>query len=185
MSHGPITGVAVPLELLEELPELLEPLDVVEKFELELELAREPELLLVAVLPLEVELLELPLPCRTTVPVRVGVVLCGVRVSVLPDVQYEYCGPIEEVVMTLAGVVVVKVPLADADSDTTPNPPVCWTVAEHAHPPPAASVHVIDAYPAAWRGPLTSSHVVVVPDIMRHEAGNESCSLPDVVVLSE
>jgi hypothetical protein len=27
--------------------------------------------------------------------------------------------------------------------------------------------------------------VVVVPDTIRHEAGNASCSLPDVVVLSE
>jgi hypothetical protein len=79
----------------------------------------------------------------------------------------------------------VNMPLADAELDTTPIPPACWTVAEHAHPPPAAVVHVIEAYPAAWRGPLTSSHVVVVPDISRHEAGNMSCSLPVVVVLSE
>jgi hypothetical protein len=179
MSHGPIVGVVVPpeLELLElALPELA---DDVEALEVELGV---PELVVDAP-PLEPELLELPLPCRTTVPVRVGLVLCGVTVSVLPDAQYEYCGPIDEVVMTLPAV--VNVPLAEADSDNTPKPPVCWTVAEHAQPPPAALVQVIVAYPAAWRGPLTSSHVVVVPDIVRHEAGNMSCSLPDVVVLSE
>jgi hypothetical protein len=185
-----MTGVVVPLELelLElELPELLDRLEVEE-----LELLGEPELLLEAELLLldpepllEAELLELelPLPCRTTVPVRVGLVLSGVTVSVLPDAQYEYCGPCAEVVITLAEV--ENVPFAGAESDTTPIPPVCFTVAEHAHPPPAAAVHVIEAYPAAWRGPLTSSHVVVVPEIRRHEAGNVSCSMPDVVVLSE
>src|SRR5580692_11019376 len=155
MSHGPIVGVVVPpeLELLElALPELA---DDVEALEVELGV---PELVVDAP-PLEPELLELPLPCRTTV-----------TVSVLPDAQYEYCGPIDEVVMTLPAV--VNVPLAEADSDNTPKPPVCWTVAEHAQPPPAALVQVIVAYPAAWRGPLTSSHVVVVPDIVRHEAGN-------------
>jgi hypothetical protein len=32
---------------------------------------------------------------------------------------------------------------------------------------------------------LRRSHVVVVPEIFRHEAGNVSSSTPDVVVLSE
>ncbi len=43
----------------------------------------------------------------------------------------------------------VNMPLAEAEPETTPIPPACWMVAEHAHPPPAASVHVTEAYPAA------------------------------------
>src|SRR5881392_1652480 len=33
---------------------------------------------------------EPPAFCRTIVPVTVGLVLCGVRVSVFPEAQYEY-----------------------------------------------------------------------------------------------
>jgi len=75
----------------------------------------------------------------TIVPVVVGLVLCGVMVSVFPETQYEYC-VLLSVVTRLPEV--VYVPLADAYGDTTPIPPVCWTVAEQSHPPPAASVQV-------------------------------------------
>src|SRR5262245_35634412 len=34
-------------------------------------------------------------------------------------------------------------------------------------------------------GPVTPSQVVVVPEIIRHAAGNVICSVPEVVVLSE
>jgi hypothetical protein len=161
-----MTGVMVPLELEllelpelelpelldrlleEEEPELLEPKVALEPETLEadmVELVLEPELPETEVV-LEPELLEpeLPLPCRTTVPVRIGLALSGVTVSVLPDVQYEYCGPGgDEVVITLLPV--VSMPLADAELDTTPIPPACWTVAEHAHPPAATAVHVTEA----------------------------------------
>jgi hypothetical protein len=128
-----MTAVVVPLELELLEPELLDRLELEEPELLgEPELLVEPELLLLEPEPLldpepllEAELLELelPLPCRTTVPVRVGLVLTGVTVSVLPDAQYEYCGPGgDEVVITLPEV--VNMPFADAGSDTTPIPPV-------------------------------------------------------------
>ncbi len=91
-----MTGVVVPVEL--ELLEL-DPPEVLDRLEVEEpELPLEPELLVLEPeLPLELELaiepelelleLELPLPWRTIVPVKVGLVLSGVTVSVLPDAQ--------------------------------------------------------------------------------------------------
>jgi hypothetical protein len=73
----------------------------------------------------------------TIVPVNVPVLLvpCGVVVMVFPETQYEYRP--SEVVTTLPEV--VYVPLADALRDISPIPPVCWTTAEHVHPPPLAA----------------------------------------------
>ena len=50
---------------------------------------------------------ELPLFWSTIVPVIVGLVLCGVRVSVFAETQYEYCvSPASpEIVSTLPAVV--------------------------------------------------------------------------------
>lgn len=142
MSHGPCAVDALELELLEldphggtmqelelELvePELFEPelietelieLELVELEPVELELI--PELIETELVELE-ELLELAL-WSTIEPVRVGLVLSGVTVIVLPEVQYEYWGPGgEEVVITLPEV--VNVPLVDGALEGSPIPP--------------------------------------------------------------
>ena len=75
---------------------------------LEVEPLLEPELLFAPELLLEVEpLLEpwLALVWSTIVPVTVGLALCGVRVTVFPETQYEYCGPPEDSEITLFEVV--------------------------------------------------------------------------------
>jgi hypothetical protein len=78
-----------------------------------------------------------PLFWSTTVPVMVGLVLCGVMVSVFSETQYEYF-MVSSVVSTLLEV--VYMPLADAKKDTNPIPPDCATLAEQLHPPLAAAV---------------------------------------------
>jgi hypothetical protein len=47
---------------------------------------------------------EPPLPFfwNTTVPVRVGLVICGVQVIVLPETQYEYFASLSSVTTLLA-----------------------------------------------------------------------------------
>jgi hypothetical protein len=82
----------------------------------------------------------------TIVPVVVGLVGCGVMVSVLPETQYEYgvlYRPLCEVVSVLPEVVYSAIVVAIMF--TTPIPPVCWTWFWHVHPPPAASVQVPEA----------------------------------------
>ncbi len=78
--------------------------------------------------------------CSWTVPVSVPVqdALCGVRVSVAPETQYEYsCSP---VVITSSEPDVVKSPSVEAYRGASPMPPGWSTVARHEHPPLASSV---------------------------------------------
>lgn len=74
-------------------------------------------------------------------------------------------------------------PLGCGSEDVTPIPPVCWVVAEQVHPPPAASVQAIVQPRPDIPGP-TRGHVVVVPEIFKHGAGNVITASPDVVVPS-
>jgi hypothetical protein len=80
----------------------------------------------------------------TIVPVMVGFALCGVAIIVLPETQYEYfVSPASVSVTTLPEV--AWLPLVDGAGDTNPSPPVCWTLAEHVHPPPATDVQWTEA----------------------------------------
>lgn len=69
--------------------------------------------------------------------------------------------------------------------ETSPIPPLCWTVPEQLQPPPAASVHVTEEYPRTVKKLEAPSQVTGVDDTTRHDEVNVNCSLPDVVVLSE
>jgi hypothetical protein len=139
MSHGPSAVEPLELELALDAELVLEPEPTFEpELVLEAELTFEPELAFEPEPVLEPVLL----PCwDTTVPVVVGLAVCGVHVSVFPETQYENFVP-SEVVITPPEV--VYVPLVDGLADTHPSPPVSWTVAEQLHPPLAASVQVTD-----------------------------------------
>jgi hypothetical protein len=69
-------------------------------------------------------------------PVIVGLVLCGVMVSVLAETQYEYFLPSSFVATSPE---VVNMPAVDGLGETNPIVPFCWTWAWHVHPPPATA----------------------------------------------
>ena len=75
------------------------------------------------------------------VPVIVGLVLCGVMVSVFAETQYEYFLP-SSFVPTLPEV--INWPVVDGAEETNPIVPFCWTWAWHVHPPPAAAVQLTE-----------------------------------------
>jgi hypothetical protein len=82
MSHGPF---AAPLEVV---PLLVLEVDVAPELRLVLDVALEAVAVLVE-LALEPE----PPFCKSTVPVVIGLVVCGVQLAVFPVTQYEYCEP--------------------------------------------------------------------------------------------
>jgi hypothetical protein len=71
------------------------------------------------------------------VPVTIGLVLCGVKVSLLFATQYENC--VLSWVLVMLVPAVVKLPLVCGSEVTKAIEPVCLTVAEHVHPPSAES----------------------------------------------
>jgi hypothetical protein len=89
-----------------------------------------------------------PLPVElpfwnTMVPAMVGLVLCGVIVSLLPATQYAYIVLSWEIVIVLLAV--VKLPSVLGLETGKPTVPVWFTVPEHVHPPSAASVQLADS----------------------------------------
>jgi len=76
-------------------------------------------------------------------------------------------------------------PIVDGAGDATPIVPVCWTVPEQLHPPPAADGHLSSEKPRALGRRLAApSQVTGADEIFMHEAPNVSFSSPDVTVSS-
>ena len=128
-----------------------------------------------------------PLPVEvpfwsTIVPVMLGLVLCGVTVSLLPATQYEYL--VLSWVMVIVLDAVVKLPSVLGPLVTNPIVPFCLTTPVHEQPPLAESTQVaVLKYPSDMTVAILS-HVTVVPERMRQAAGNSRRSVPDVVVPS-
>jgi hypothetical protein len=77
MSHGPFGA----------------PLEVAPLLVLDVEVEPEPRLVFDVTLAVVELVLMLEPFCSSTVPVVIGLVVCGVQLAVFPVTQYEYCEP--------------------------------------------------------------------------------------------
>jgi hypothetical protein len=78
----------------------------------------------------------------------------------------------------------VYLPPADGLGASAPSPPICCTVPEQSHPPPATGGQSTAEYPAAVRRLAAPEQSTFVDDTDRHDAARANCSCPVVLVLS-
>jgi hypothetical protein len=80
---------------------------------------------------------------------------------------------------------VVYGPLVAALKDTSPMPPVCWTVPKQLQSPLAVAVHVALANPIDVATLPTWVQSMLVDESTRHDFASVNCSVPEVIVSSE